>query len=129
MAIKQLSVFVENKKGTIHDVTKSIAEAGVDIRALSVADTQDFGILRLIVSDIEKAKDALSEGNCVGSVTKGIAVSVSDVPGGLCTTLFGKASRGRCERGAKMLCEWTSEGELNKVGKTERHSVNKCGAC
>ena len=61
MAIKQLSVFVENKKGTILDVTKSIAEAGVDIRALSVADTQDFGILRLIVSDIEKAKDALSE--------------------------------------------------------------------
>ncbi len=87
MAIKQLSVFVENKKGTILDVTKSIAEAGVDIRALSVADTQDFGILRLIVSDIEKAKDALSESNCVVSVTKVIAVSVSDVPGGLCKVL------------------------------------------
>ena len=87
MAIKQLSVFVENKKGTILDVTKSIAEAGVDIRALSVADTQDFGILRLIVSDIEKAKDALSEGNCVVSVTKVIAVSVSDVPGGLSKVL------------------------------------------
>lgn len=87
MAIKQLSVFVENKKGTILDVTRALAKAGVDIRALSVADTQDFGILRLIVSDIDKAKAALSEGNCVISVTQVIAVSVSDVPGGLCQVL------------------------------------------
>ena len=57
MAINQLSVFVENKKGTILTITRAIANAGVDIRALSVADTQDFGILRLIVSDVEKAKE------------------------------------------------------------------------
>ena len=63
MAIKQLSVFVENKKGTILGITKAIAQAGVDIRALSVADTQDFGILRLIVSDIDKAQKALSDEN------------------------------------------------------------------
>ncbi len=83
MAINQLSVFVENKKGTIHNITKAIAESGVDIRALSVADTQDFGILRLIVSDTEKAKEALHQENCVISVTQVIGVSVSDVPGGL----------------------------------------------
>ena len=83
MAINQLSVFVENKKGTILTITKAIANAGVDIRALSVADTQDFGILRLIVSDTEKAKAALHEENCVVSATQVIAVSVSDVPGGL----------------------------------------------
>ena len=87
MAIKQLSVFVENKKGTILGITKAIAQAGVDIRALSVADTQDFGILRLIVSDIDKAQKALHEENCVVSVTQVIAVSVSDVPGGLCKVL------------------------------------------
>ncbi len=83
MAINQLSVFVENKKGTILNITKAIADAGVDIRALSVADTQDFGILRLIVSDTEKAKEALKKENCVVSATQVIAVSVSDVPGGL----------------------------------------------
>ena len=83
MAINQLSVFVENKKGTILNITKAIADAGVDFRALSVADTQDFGILRLIVSDTEKAKAALHEENCVVSATQVIAVSVSDVPGGL----------------------------------------------
>lgn len=83
MAINQLSVFVENKQGTILNITRAIAKAGVDIRALSVADTQDFGILRLIVSDTEKAKAALHEENCVVSVTQVIAVSVSDVPGGL----------------------------------------------
>ena len=87
MAIKQLSVFVENKKGTILGITKAIAQAGVNIRALSVADTQDFGILRLIVSDIDKAQKALSDENCVVSVTQVIAVSVSDVPGGLCKVL------------------------------------------
>ncbi len=83
MAINQLSVFVENKKGTVLSITKAIAGAGVDIRALSVADTQDFGILRLIVSDTEKAKAALHQENCVVTVTQVIAVSVSDVPGGL----------------------------------------------
>jgi len=68
MTINQLSIFVENKAGTVADITKSIASAGVSIRALSVADTQEFGILRLIVSDVEKAKDALHKNDCVVSV-------------------------------------------------------------
>ncbi len=83
MSVNQLSIFVENKKGTILNITKAIADKGVDIRAMSVADTQDFGILRLIVSDTDKAKEALHAQNCVISVTQVIAVSVSDVPGGL----------------------------------------------
>ena len=70
MTIKQLSIFVENKAGTVSSIAKSIADAGVSIRALSVADTQEFGILRLIVSDVDKAKDVLSENDCVVSVTK-----------------------------------------------------------
>lgn len=87
MTIKQLSIFVENKAGTVSGIAKSIADAGVSIRALSVADTQEFGILRLIVSDVEKAKEVLSKNDCVVSVTKVIGVQIPDVPGGLSEVL------------------------------------------
>ena len=87
MTINQLSIFVENKKGTIVEITQSIAEAGVSIRALSVADTQGFGILRLIVSDVEKAKQVLSNNNCVVSITKVIGIQIPDTPGGLSNVL------------------------------------------
>ncbi len=87
MTINQLSIFVENKAGTVAEITKSIAGAGVSIRALSVADTQEFGILRLIVSDVEKAKAALHENDCVVSVTKVIGVEIPDVAGGLSSVL------------------------------------------
>ncbi len=87
MTINQLSIFVENKAGTVAEITKSIAKAGVSIRALSVADTQEFGILRLIVSDVDKAKEALSESECVVSITKVIGVEIPDAPGGLSEVL------------------------------------------
>ncbi len=87
MTINQLSIFVENKAGTVAEITKSIAKAGVSIRALSVADTQEFGILRLIVSDVEKAREALSESECVVSITKVIGVEIPDVAGGLSEVL------------------------------------------
>ncbi len=87
MTINQLSIFVENKAGTVAKITKSIADAGVSIRALSVADTQEFGILRLIVSDVEKAKEALHENDCVVSITKVIGVEIPDVAGGLSSVL------------------------------------------
>jgi len=87
MTINQLSIFVENKAGTVAEITKSIADAGVSIRALSVADTQEFGILRLIVSDVEKAKEALGKNDCVVSVTKVIGVEIPDTPGGLSNVL------------------------------------------
>lgn len=83
MAIKQLSVFAQNKEGTLADVTDAIAAAGVDIRAMSLADTQDFGIVRLIVDDIESAKKKLNEKNCFVSVTEVVGVAVNDEPGGL----------------------------------------------
>lgn len=87
MTINQLSIFVENKAGTVAEITKSIADAGVSIRALSVADTQEFGILRLIVDDVEKAKEALHENECVVTVTKVIGVEIPDVAGGLSEVL------------------------------------------
>ena len=61
MAINQLSVFVENRKGKLSECLKVLGEAGVDIRATSIADTKDFGILRIIVSDTNKAKEALKD--------------------------------------------------------------------
>ena len=87
MTINQLSVFVQNKAGTVAAITKSIAQAGVSIRALSVADTQEFGILRLIVSDTQKAQEALSKNECVVSITKVIGVQIPDTPGGLAKVL------------------------------------------
>ena len=59
MKIKQLSIFVENKAGRLAEITKTMAEAGIDIRAISVADTSDFGILRLIVDNPDKAVESL----------------------------------------------------------------------
>ena len=83
MAIKQLSIFVENREGTLVTVTDAIAKAGVDIRAMSVADTNDFGIFRLIVTDIEKAKQALDEANAFVSITEVVGVALEDKPGAL----------------------------------------------
>ncbi len=83
MAIKQLSIFVENREGTLVTVTDAIAKAGVDIRAMSVADTNDFGIFRLIVTDVDKAKAALDEANAFVSITEVVGVAVEDKPGAL----------------------------------------------
>ena len=82
MLIKQISVFVENKEGRLAEITEKIAAAGVDIRALSIADTTDFGILRLIVDRPEETEKALREDGFTVSVTNVIAVGIDDVPGG-----------------------------------------------
>ena len=78
-----MSIFVENRTGTLLEITEILASAGVDIRAMSLADTRDFGILRLIVSDIDKAREALKDNQCVVSVNEVIAVAVPDAPGSL----------------------------------------------
>ncbi len=93
MSIKQLSVFVENKPGKLLEIVKTLADADINIRAMSIADTKDFGILRLIVSDTEKAKSILSD-ECVVTVTAVIAAEMSDKAGALSTILdaFGKAN-------------------------------------
>ena len=85
MFIKQLSVFVENSQGRLQQIIDALGEAHVNIRALSIADTTEFGILRLIVDDIDKAGEALREKGVVSKVTDVIAVSVDDRAGGLGT--------------------------------------------
>ena len=83
MKAEQLSVFLENRAGRLAEVTHTLAEAGVNIRALSLADTSDFGILRLIVDDQEKAKSVLKEHSFTLGRTSVVAVQVPDTPGGL----------------------------------------------
>ena len=81
--VLQLSVFLQNKSGKIASITKALHDAGVDIRALTIADTTDFGILRMLVSDIQTAKDALAKQNCIVSVNEVTVVAVPDEPGSL----------------------------------------------
>ena len=83
MTIKQLSVFVENKQGRLSEITGILQGAGVDIRALSLADTTDFGILRLIVDKEDVAEAALRGAGLTVSLTPVIAVGIADRPGGL----------------------------------------------
>ncbi len=87
MKIKQLSIFLENKKGRMRNALDVLADAGFNIRALSIADTSDFGILRLIVPKPDEAKDILEKNNFVVKTGYVIAVEMSDQPGGLSTIL------------------------------------------
>lgn len=83
MKVNQLSIFLENRAGRLAEVTRLLSEAKVNIRALSLADTSDFGILRLIVSDFDKAKTKLKENGFTVGRTSVVAAEVSDDPGGL----------------------------------------------
>jgi len=83
MRVEQISVFMENRAGRLAEITRVLGDAGVNIRALSLADTSDFGILRLIVSDNDKAKEVLKEHGFTVGKTSVVAVEVEDRPGGL----------------------------------------------
>ena len=83
MKVEQISIFLENKPGALAEVTRILGESGVNIRALSLADTKDFGILRLIVNDNEKAREILGRKGLTVRKTEVVAVEVPDRPGGL----------------------------------------------
>ncbi|MCI5885398.1 MAG: ACT domain-containing protein [Clostridiales bacterium] len=87
MSIKQLSVFVENKAGKLKEITDIIASADIDIRAMSIADTKEFGILRVIVNDIDRAKQVLEDDGLVLSVTDVLGIRLEDRPGGLASIM------------------------------------------
>ncbi|MBQ3032827.1 MAG: amino acid-binding protein [Deferribacterales bacterium] len=87
MKIRQISVFIENKSGRLSDVIEFLGDNGINIRALSLADTSDFGILRLIVNEPEKAYTLLREKEFTVGATDVIAVAVPDNPGGLASVL------------------------------------------
>ena len=87
MAIKQLTVFVQNKKGTVVEVTEILARNNINLRALSIAETQDFGILRLIVNDETAAEKVLAESGYLIKVIDVVGVKIGDQPGKLTAAL------------------------------------------
>ena len=87
MTIKQLSIFVQNQPGALADVTGLLAQNNIDIRALSLAEAADYGILRLIVTDPAKAVDVLQNANCLAKITDVLAVAMNDAPGGMHRTV------------------------------------------
>jgi hypothetical protein len=87
MNVEQISIFLENKSGRLAEVTGVLSDAGINIRALYLADTADFGILRLIVNDTEKARQVLRDRGFTVEKTRVVAIEVPDRPGGLSTIL------------------------------------------
>lgn len=83
MKVEQISIFIENKSGRLAEVARVLGQKGINIRALALADTSDFGILRLIVDQTDLAKVTLKEGGFTVSKTEVVAVEVPDQPGGL----------------------------------------------
>ena len=87
MSVKQISVFLENSAGKLSEITALLASRNIDIRALSLAETKDFGIARMIMSDTEAAERALQEAGFLARSTPVLAYAVPDEPGGLNTLL------------------------------------------
>jgi len=87
MKVKQISVFLENQAGRLAQVTRVLGDNDINIRAMSLADTDDYGILRIIVSDPDAAIQVLKEAGFTGNTTDVIAVEVKDQPGGLANIL------------------------------------------
>ena len=80
MLVKQISVFLENKPGRLSEAAEVLAKNGIDISALSLADTDEYGVLRMIVSDPDKAKNALGESGVICKVTDALVVAIDDRP-------------------------------------------------
>ena len=87
MSLKQLTIFVENKQGSLVDVTDTLAQNNVNLRALSIAETQEFGLLRLIVNDNDAAISALTDKGYLLKITEVVGVKIGDAPGKLSKAL------------------------------------------
>lgn len=85
--VKQISVFIENRKGRLAELARLLKEHGIDLKALSIADTTNFGILRCIVDNPERALSVIRDEGFTANLTEVLAVEVPDVPGGLSTIL------------------------------------------
>ena len=93
MKVKQISVFLENKKGRLLEALETLAKAKTNIRALSIADTSEFGILRLIVPEPEQARKALEKDGFTVGENEVIVIGVNDKPGGLASVIKSSAQR------------------------------------
>ena len=126
MFIKQLSVFVENKHGRLEAIINALGEKGVNISALSIAETSEFGVLRLIVDDVDKAKACLNDIGVISKITDVIAVYIDDRTGGLASVLkivseggvsieYMYAFLGRTEGKALMVLKADDEVKVEKI--------------
>ena len=87
MSVKQISIFIENIKGSLAEVTKFIADKKINLKALSIADTQDFGILRIITDKPDEARDMLKNEGYTVTATSVLAVELTDAPGSMASIL------------------------------------------
>jgi hypothetical protein len=126
MFIKQLTIFVENKHGRLEAIINALGKNGVNISALSIADTTDFGVLRLIVDDTDKAKATLNEIGVISKITDVIAVYIDHRTGGLASVLkivsdggvsieYMYAFLGRTEGKALMVLKADDEAMAEKI--------------
>lgn len=83
MSVQQISVFLENKSGRLADVTRILSDANINLRAMTIADTADFGILRILSDKVDKALEVLEKGGFTAKVTEVLGIEVEDKPGGL----------------------------------------------
>ena len=126
MYIKQLSIFIENKVGRLQAIMDTLSENGINIRALSIAETTEFGILRIITPEVDKAKQVLREVDVISKVTDVIAVYIDDKAGGLAKMLkaitdaeinveYMYAFLGRTEGKALMVLKADDEAKAEKA--------------
>lgn len=126
MFIKQLSIFVENKFGRLEAIVDTLSKANINIRALSLAEAQDYGVLRVIVDDAESAKRALNDVGVIAKITDVVAVYLDDRSGGLASVLsvlkdaeiaieYMYAFLGRTEGKALMVLKADDEAKTEKV--------------
>ncbi|MBQ7292629.1 MAG: ACT domain-containing protein [Clostridia bacterium] len=126
MFIKQLSIFIENKVGRLQAIMDTLSENNINIRALSIAETTEFGILRIITPDVEKAKQVLREVDVISKITDVIAVYIDDKAGGLAKMLksitdaeinveYMYAFLGRTEGKALMVLKADDEAKAEKA--------------
>ena len=126
MYIKQLSIFIENKVGRLQAIMDTLSENDINIRALSIAETTEFGILRIITPDVEKAKKVLREVDVISKITDVIAVYIDDQAGGLAKMLkcitaaevnveYMYAFLGRTEGKALMVLKADDEAKAEKA--------------
>lgn len=120
MGIRQLSVFVANKKGSLHEITDVLAKAGVDLRSMCIADTSDYGIVRLIVNDPDLAQKVLVDAGHAAKLRTVTAFAVPDVAGGLATVLSLLESNGVNMEYLYALVTKTA-GKAYAVARTDDH--------
>ena len=88
MKLKQLSIFLENAPGRLYEALRALGEAGINIRSLCISDSSDFGVLRILVSDVAKARRVIMEKQLPARVDDVVAVEIEDVPGSLARLLY-----------------------------------------